>query len=936
MVTVWNLPSAPTGEMVGRTKERARFDASIRHATAGRGHALLVRGPAGIGKTSLAVDALERSVPSSATVLTARCEQQNAAAPYTAARALFAPLGLAPGSPLLAGSARHALPALAGGEYIASGSYAVQHGLYWLTVTLAGDAPVVLFVDDVQWCDDVSLRWLSFLLRRAEDLPLLVVLTRRTGVTATADEPIVEIEGMRGTEIIEIGPLSLDAVSELVAPHLGDTGELFVRTCAEETGGNPLLLRLLLDELRRAREAGEPSSVSVSEIVGSGRAVLARAVLDRCTPEARATATAIAVLGSGEVPLIGNLAGLPSRAVVAAAGVLRANGILRADGLEFVHDLIRAEVLDAIPAEEVPRLRIRAATLLSDAGVPAEDVAAHLLPLSKIEEPWMAEILREAGRSAAKRGSPGAAARYFTRVLAFDMGNLEVLVELADALALVEPAAAAGLLERALQLADGPQARAPIAVKLSAASVTAGEAGRAMEVLSSVAAELAEETDGKAAAQGIAVESALLGTGLEEKGTVGAAIASARARIAPAGDTAGERHLLAMRALAGALHGESSASVAADARRALRVDQAGLPGSAVLSAALALCLADDSATASIALDRLIGHAQRTGEAWAYCRALSSRALLRHTLGSQVEAGADAHTSFDVVRQELWGGTVVMPQIVLATVLVQRGEPDRADALLDAITHPGLERLAVSHHLFLMTRARTSAARGDLESAVRHARACGESLAECGIGSPVLAPWWLEATCALAALGRGGEGAELAELGAEQAARWGTRRAVGMGLVARGLATGGDRGIEFLTEAARLLDGTAGVEHTRAEYLLGKAFLDRDDPRAARRHFRLAMDESLRGGDRLMLEASRKALITAGGRTRAAHSLLDTLSGSERRVADLAAEGAGNRVIAESLFVTVRTVETHLTNVYRKLEVSGRTELAAVLAGRLVR
>lgn len=88
-------------------------------------------------------------------------------------------------------------------------------------------------------------------------------------------------------------------MSELVAPHLGDTGELFVRTCAEETGGNPLLLRLLLDELRRAREAGEPSSVSVSEIVGSGRAVLARAVLDRCTPEARATATAIAVLGSG-------------------------------------------------------------------------------------------------------------------------------------------------------------------------------------------------------------------------------------------------------------------------------------------------------------------------------------------------------------------------------------------------------------------------------------------------------------------------------------------------------------------------------------------------------------------------------------------------------------------------------------------------------------
>ncbi|NBH07370.1 ATP-binding protein, partial [Amycolatopsis sp. SID8362] len=60
-------------------------------------------------------------------------------------------------------------------------TYSVMHGLYWLVAGLAARGPVVLAVDDVQWCDETSLRWLGFLLRRAEDLPVLVLMTQRTG-----------------------------------------------------------------------------------------------------------------------------------------------------------------------------------------------------------------------------------------------------------------------------------------------------------------------------------------------------------------------------------------------------------------------------------------------------------------------------------------------------------------------------------------------------------------------------------------------------------------------------------------------------------------------------------------------------------------------------------------------------------------------------------
>ncbi|MGW7824660.1 LuxR C-terminal-related transcriptional regulator [Streptomyces puniciscabiei] len=152
-------------------------------------------------------------------------------------------------------------------------------------------------------------------------------------------------------------------------------------------------------------------------------------------------------------------------------------------------------------------------------------------------------------------------------------------------------------------------------------------------------------------------------------------------------------------------------------------------------------------------------------------------------------------------------------------------------------------------------------------------------------------------------------------------------------LARGVLTPGDTGIDELTEAARLLDGTPGrLEQARAEYLLGRRLLEGGDAESARGRLRRSIDIALLCGDRLLLDQVVPALGAAGGRLRrGTESPTDALSGSERRVAERAAAGVTNREIAEALFLTQRTVEFHRTSVYRKLDISGRRDLATVFA-----
>ncbi|MFC7466528.1 AAA family ATPase [Actinomadura keratinilytica] len=299
-----------------------------------------------------------------------------------------------------------------------------------------------------------------------------------------------------------------------------------------------------------------------------------------------------------------------------------------------------------------------------------------------------------------------------------------------------------------------------------------------------------------------------------------------------------------------------------------------------------------------------------------------------------DAMADAQTALEILGQERWGDTATMPHTAYASVLTERGDPGRALEALGAIKRPHLDRFVWEYHWYLMVRGRALAADGDVDGALEVFGACGASMAEAGLTNPVLAPWWLETACLLGEAGRGEEAGRAAAHGTRLAERWGTRRALGYAALARGAAARGAARTGALREAVALLaDSPARSGHARGLLLLGRALVEDGAVREGREHLREAVGLARRCGCVALARRARDELIAAGGRMReVTASPLDMLTGTERTVAGLVASGAGNREVAESLFVTVRTVELHLTSVYRKLGVARRADLTEALRG----
>src|SRR5262249_44039405 len=176
--------------------------------------------------------------------------------------------------------------------------------------------------------------------------------------------------------------------------------------------------------------------------------------------------------------------------------------------------------------------------------------------------------------------------------------------------------------------------------------------------------------------------------------------------------------------------------------------------------------------------------------------------------------------------------------------------------------------------------------------------------------------------------------QLAHEQVELARRWEAPRTLGQALRILGLVDGGSERIARLHDAVAVLETSpARLDYGYALADLGAA-LRRDNQRAAAREpLRLALDVAQRGGAVLLAARAHEELIASGARPRRLlASGVDALTPTERRVAALAAEGLSNREIAQSLFVTLRTVETHLSSAFRKLDLSSRTQLPAVLAG----
>ncbi|MGG2464392.1 helix-turn-helix transcriptional regulator [Streptomyces sp. RGM 3693] len=930
--------------LVGRADVVKELNRFAHNACSGHACSVVVTGPAGIGKSALLRVFLSGDACRPATVLQGACEEGASGEPFSGLRALLGPI--AQGAPLEEAT-RHALRALAPGALTGEPppAPAVQHAFHDLhcrTTHALSRGPLVLALDDVQHCDALSLRWLDFLLRRSDDLPLLVVLTQQSEAAALthrapAHHALAALAAHCRTTTLRLGPLTETDVAEVVREFFPvPAAPVFVARARAATGGNPRLLGRLLHELRA--EGAGPGVGGADRIAETGPRVLARwarELLDRQPPWVGEVARAVAVLGERDADHVGALAAAPADVVEDALTVLREAGLVPGGGY-LADDAVRAAVLAPLDARALSGLRARAALLLSDAGRPAEEIADHLRRLPSICEPWMPGVLLEAAARAEQRGAPETAARYLYRVLEVDPDSVEVRVRLARALVETDPPEAVGLLREALAPSVDVRTRARIAAQFGTTGLVARECSVSLDLLEGVLdaldAEIGPDPVPADRELRTLVESVFLIVGSHCRSTIATTRKRAATMTLPEGDTPAQCQKLAAMAVLTALDGQPPEPAIKQAMRATSSSQLRLKSWTLINSAFVLGLADRTEDALHVLDRLLRHGRENSAVWTYALALSTRAGLHHGLGALPDALADARTAVQISGAERWGETMVLPRLALASVLVDRGEAASAERLLTSTEPVWREQYVWTYHRYLMARGRARHALGDGEGALALFRECGRSLEEAEVRHAAYLPWWVEAACVLAELGRAEEAQEPAAHGTRLAREWGTPRVLGLAALARGVATPGEDGVELLGEAVRgLAASPARVEQARAELALGKALLADGNRLVAREHLRAAASLAQRCGALALGQDARGALVAAGGRMRKmTASPLDLLTSMERRVASLAAGGAGNRSIAQSLYVSVRMVEMHLTSVYRKLGIAERAQLAAVL------
>jgi DNA-binding CsgD family transcriptional regulator len=194
------------------------------------------------------------------------------------------------------------------------------------------------------------------------------------------------------------------------------------------------------------------------------------------------------------------------------------------------------------------------------------------------------------------------------------------------------------------------------------------------------------------------------------------------------------------------------------------------------------------------------------------------------------------------------------------------------------------------------------------------------------------PWRGWAAEGLRRLDRNDEARALAEEELALARRWGAPHAIGASLRVLGLVEGNESGMGLLREAVEVLAGSeARLEHARALVDLGAALRRANQRAEGRERLREGVDLARAvGAFGLVARANEEIAATGARPRRVLQTGLDALTASERRVAQLAAEGMSNKEIAQTLFVTIKTVEVHLSHAYRKLEINSRAQLDTAL------
>jgi len=928
--------------LLERAGELAALRAAVRTARAGAGAVVVVEGEAGIGKTALLGAAADEAA-GGMTLLRARATELERPFGFGVVRQLYQRVARRhAGAGVFDGPARPAATVLGLDDHAPGDPRAkpplervfpALDGLWWLTLNLAERRPLALLVDDAQWIDAASERFLAHLAARIDDVPLVLLITQRPGPDADRLR-----HRLGRPEVLTPARLTPEGTATLVRTLLPEADEAFCAACFAATNGNAFYVREIATGHRAAAAPPAPSDLAQWSPERVTRDVAGRiAALDA---DAREVTRACVILGDGAPPhRVAALAGVDDDTARAALDTLRTAGLL-ADRrpVEFAHPIVRAAAEASIPPGLRAGAHARAARLEASAGATAERIAVHLLGSDPAGDPWACERLAHAARDALARGAPDAAATYLERALQEPPEpeqRVGLLLELGTAAAFAFRPGAAAHVREAFALAATPAARTRAALLHAHLSLQAGRGEDALDPLTRLVEESGEDPERRLALQGFAVN--LTRAQLSARRAAWPMVCAVREQGELTAD-ADPSVLIAVAAELSMLGRERERTVwmARAALERLGTMPPLTRAFAGLTATRTLIVADAHDEAERVCRAAMDAARERGALFDHVYHAVSHANLAYRAGRVDESEADVRDGFEVARGARWALGLPSTASYLVQALTER---DALDEAREVLREAGLDGPPASlsdmytSNALLLARAGlhqaagdAGAARADLEELGRRQEAFGER-------NPSLSPWRSALALALAAGGEDGAAAALAEEEVALARAWGAPRALGIALRAAGLCvpTGPAR-LALLTEAeAVLAPSFARLEHARALASLGAELLAAGDRGAAKAALRRALEQAHHCGATALEREALAALRAAGARPR--RPVLQgpgALTPSERRVTELAAAGLTNRDIAERLFVTVRTVEYHLHRAYPKLGIDERGKLADAL------
>ncbi|MFJ9692475.1 LuxR C-terminal-related transcriptional regulator [Kitasatospora sp. NPDC101183] len=739
--------------------------------------------------------------------------------------------------------------------------------------------------------------------------------------------------------VLRPAPLSLRALEKVVAETVGGPDPRAVaESLLEATGGTPMLVRAVIDEA--AAGTGRPAGAGADRLTERAPRSLVRWIVRklRSLPEpSLELAQMVAVLGRATEPLVVEQTTGRGDAGVdeALAALIDAEILVDGPELRFAHPLVRTAVDASTPLVTRGRLHARAARALATTGASPERIAGHLLEAPARADQRAVRSLLDAAAAATARGERGTVC-YLRRALREPPADRDlpmVLSQLGAAELPVDHEAAAAHLGEALELTSAPDARGAVARDLAWALAAGSRFEEAVTVLADAIVELpASDTVAD-------LHDALSWIGRLSPG----------ARDLQRQRLAGIRERTTGTGLPWDLHGllddlwngTDARRTADSAEQVLR--RAGLPGEggvswgAALTASWALAACDRLPEAHRALRTVSEESRRRGVHLLHLDDCL-RASVELQLG-RVPAAAELVATALEASESAGRPTIAQPIAAAALVesLIELGELERATAELASRELLDAEVDTPVHLPLLRARGRLRLALGQTDAGVADLLRGRRLDAELGPAAGSVGRW----TPLVTALHSSGRVRDAQELGEEELARaraFGAARPLAVVLRTLAATAAPDRALRLLEEAVGLLDGSPAVlERARTLYVHARLLGSTGRTPTAREHLGLAAQLAVECGASSLHGRIREELLSLGDPARSPardprrrKRSPSVLTPSEERVATLAAEGLSNRDIAQKLFVTVKTVEWHLTQAYRKLDIVSREDLSEAL------